>query len=100
MSTVKFDLQCGYFGGSLVWDLLCIKFWVKLSRKINALVNRYRMEKFVSLFRMLQVNFRENRIRISTQYQKQIFYNHSSVPSLDPNLVFGNSAANADYTVL
>ena len=39
---------------------------MKLSRKINALVNRYHMEKLVSLFRILQVNFRENRIGIST----------------------------------
>ena len=45
---------------------LCIKFWVKLSCKINVLVNRYHMEKLVSLFRMLQVNFRENQIRVST----------------------------------
>ena len=49
-----------------MWDFLCIKFWVKLSRKINALVNRYHMETLVALFRMLRVNFRENRIRIST----------------------------------
>ena len=44
-----------------------LKFWVKLSRKINALVNCYHMEKLVSLFRMLQVNCRENQIRVTEE---------------------------------